>query len=162
MSALVAAQIILFGLPQKGRYMRHIIVATDGSSCADHAVDFAAALAKATGATLLVMTVGGDHSAEDVRKLARTEGSTPEALELLTNQILQQASERATRVGPPRIRVQTGWGDAAETIIETARHEHSDAIVVGRRGRGRLAGLLLGSVSQKLVTLAPCAVIVVP
>ena len=142
--------------------MRHIIVATDGSSCADRAVDIAAGLAKATGATLLVMTVGGNLSDESVRKVGRAEGSTPEALELLTNQILQLASDRATRAGAPRVRVQAGWGDAAETIIEIARHEQSDAIVVGRRGRGRLAGLLLGSVSQKLVALAPCMVVVVP
>jgi len=37
-------------------------------------------------------------------------------------------------------------GDAAEAIIEAAGREKADAIVVGRRGRGRLAGLLLGSV----------------
>jgi nucleotide-binding universal stress UspA family protein len=142
--------------------MRHITVATDGSPCADRAVDIAATLAKATGATLLVMTVGGNLSAEEVRKLAKAERSTPEALELLANQILQQASERAARAGAPCVRVHAGWGDAAETIIEAARREHSDAIVVGRRGRGRLAGLLLGSVSQKVVALAPCTVVVVP
>ncbi|MFZ1101539.1 MAG: universal stress protein [Hyphomicrobiaceae bacterium] len=33
---------------------------------------------------------------------------------------------------------------------------------MGRHGRGRLAGLLLGSVSQKIASLAPCAVILVP
>jgi len=142
--------------------MRHIMVATDGSPCADRAVDIAATLAKATGATLLIMTVGGNLTAEEVRKLARAEGGTPEALELFANQILQRASERAARVGAPSIQVQTGWGDPAETIIEAARHHQSDAVVVGRRGRGRLTGLLLGSVSQKLVTLAPCTVIVVP
>jgi len=52
--------------------------------------------------------------------------------------------------------------DPAEAIIEAARREHADAIIVGRRGRGQLAGLLLGSVSQKVVSLAPCTVIVVP
>lgn len=142
--------------------MRHIIVATDGSPCADRAGNIAATLAKATGATLLFMTVGGNLSNEEVRELARAEGSTPEALELLSNQILQQATERAAHAGAPCVRAQTGWGDSVETIIEAARHEHTDAIVVGRSGRGRLTGLLLGSVSQKLVALAPCTVIVVP
>lgn len=60
------------------------------------------------------------------------------------------------------VEVRTGWGDPAEVIIEMVRREKVDTIVVGRRGHGRLAGLLLGSVSQKLVSLAPCTVVVVP
>ncbi len=39
---------------------------------------------------------------------------------------------------------------------------HADTIVVGKRGLGTLTGLLVGSVTQKLVSLAPCTVIVVP
>jgi len=52
--------------------------------------------------------------------------------------------------------------DPARAVLEIAREKGVDAIVVGRRGRGPATGLLLGSTSQKLVTLAPCPVIVVP
>jgi len=139
-----------------------ILAAADGSECADRAIDMAATLAKATHAKLLVVTVGDNFAGEDVRKLARAEGGVAEALELISNQILQQARERALRQGAPSVEVQVAWGDPAEAIMDTARRSKAGAIVVGRRGRGRLTGLLLGSVSQKLVSLAPCPVVVVP
>jgi nucleotide-binding universal stress UspA family protein len=110
------------------------MVATDGSPCADRAVEIGVTLAKAMGATLLLTTVGGNTSLDETRKLARAEGGVPDALELTVNQILNRASERAARLGAPSV----------------------------RRGWGRFAGLLLGSLSQKLVTIAPCAAIVVP
>ena len=54
-----------------------------------------------------------------------------------------------------------GFGESAATIIDVVRRD-SITLVVGRRECGQLARLLLGSVPQKLVTLAPCIVIVVP
>jgi nucleotide-binding universal stress UspA family protein len=52
--------------------------------------------------------------------------------------------------------------DVTQSLIDLAAQTSSKMIMVGRRGRGQLTGLLLGSVSQKLVSLAPCAVVVVP
>lgn len=142
--------------------MRHILLAADGSSGADRATEVAARLVKAFGAKLSIVTVGGNVPEDEIRRLARAEGNIGDALELISNQILLQAKEQAERAGASDIRVQYGWGDPAEVIIETARREQADAIVMGRRGRGRLARLVLGSVSQKVASLAPCVVIVVP
>jgi nucleotide-binding universal stress UspA family protein len=142
--------------------MRQIMVATDGSEGGNRAVDVAAEIAKAIGGQLLIVTIGDRLSGEQMRQLARAEGNIADVIESISNQILIQARHRAERVGAPSIKIHAGRGDPAEEIIETARRENADVIVVGRRGRGRLTGLLLGSVSQKVVTLAPCVVIVVP
>ncbi len=142
--------------------MRHIMVATDGSQGADRAVDVAADFAKTLGGELSILTVGGNLSGDEMRQIARAERDLGDALDAISNQILMQSKERARRIGVSTVKVEVAWGDPAEAIIETARREQVNAIVVGRRGRGQLAGLLLGSVSQKVASLAPCIVIVVP
>jgi nucleotide-binding universal stress UspA family protein len=75
---------------------------------------------------------------------------------------IQDGRSCAEKLGATKIRLLEAAGDPAEKLIDVARREAVDLIVVGRRGRGRLAGLLLGSVSQKLASLAPCGVLVVP
>jgi nucleotide-binding universal stress UspA family protein len=142
--------------------MRNIMVATDGSGDANRAVDVAAELTKAFGGKLFIVTVAGNLSSEETRQLAGAEQNMGEVLETLSMQILTAAERRAQDLGVADTQLQIGWGDAAKSIIEIAAREVADAVVLGRRGRGRLAGLPLGSVSQKVVSLAPCTVIVVP
>lgn len=142
--------------------MRHILLATDGSSGADRAADVAAEFAKALGGKLSILTVGGNLSRYEMEELSRAPCDIGDALEVASNQILAHAEQRAGLAGVPEVQRHAGWGDPAEVIIETAQRLHADTIVVGRRGRGRLVGLVLGSVSQKVATLAPCVVIVVP
>lgn len=130
--------------------MHNILVGTDGSDGANRAIDLASELARTARGTLTIVAVGAPLLAKETEQ------------ELLEEE-LSEAEKRARRAGlkPKSIRIKSLWGDPAETLIEAIRSEKADAIVVGRRGHGRLAGLLLGSIAQKLVSLAPCAVVVV-
>jgi len=142
--------------------MRRIVVATDGSPGANRAVDAAARLAKDTHRELVILTIGGSITGAELRELASNSGDLSKTLESAAGKILGQARKRAHRIGVGNVKLRTGWGDPAETIIDTVRREKADVLVVGRRGQGRLSSLLLGSVSQKVTSLAPCVVMVVP
>jgi nucleotide-binding universal stress UspA family protein len=139
-----------------------ILVGTDGSDTADRAIDCAAKLGKGLGGRLMIVTVAGNLDAEETKQFARAEGRLGDVIEAMSSEILIRARERARKASMSDIEVHTCWGDVADSIIALAARENADMIVLGRRGRGRLAGLLLGSVSQKVVTLAPCVVAVVP
>jgi nucleotide-binding universal stress UspA family protein len=61
--------------------------------------------------------------------------------------------------GPSAKRLELG--SPAEVIVTTAEHEKVDLIVMGARGVGPLKERLLGSVSHRILTLAPCAKLIV-
>ncbi len=52
--------------------------------------------------------------------------------------------------------------DPADLMAEAAKDAGADLVVVGTRGHGRVAGMLLGSVTQSLLQVAPCPVVAVP
>ncbi len=138
-----------------------IIVATDGSPGANRAVDAAARLAKEKRCELVILTIGGSITGAELRQLASSYGDLSKTLERTTNKVLEQGAQaRAAHRGRHR--------QTADRLGRSRRNDHrgrppqADILVVGRRGRGRLSGLLLGSVSQKLASLAPCVVMVVP
>lgn len=139
----------------------HVLAATDGSDPSGRAVDLAAEIARGAGARMTIVTVEDELSSRQVRALARAEGDAGAALDAHAHGLLADAATRARSLGIPEVRTLVATGDPAEAILEAVR-ENVDLLVLGRRGRGRLSGLLLGSVSQKLVSLAPCAVVVVP
>ncbi|MBI3517151.1 MAG: universal stress protein [Proteobacteria bacterium] len=145
--------------------MKHILVATDGSDGGDRAVDYAVRLAKAYGADLLIVNVIDGYVLPDKPSLSFTQAPQAGLYELLTSlstETLAKAGDRARSAGVTMVQLESRAGDVARTIIDIAREKKADAIVIGRRGAGRLAGLLLGSVSQKLISLAPLPVTTVP
>jgi nucleotide-binding universal stress UspA family protein len=142
---------------------RNILAATDGSPGGDRAVDAAAELAKASGAALHIINVQEHPSREAVDAFKAVEGvGESDVAEVAAQGILARALHRVRDLGVRETKTMSEIGDAAQHILQAAARLKTDAIVVGKRGRGPLAALLLGSVSQKLVSLAPCKVIVVP
>jgi nucleotide-binding universal stress UspA family protein len=145
--------------------MSLILVATDGSAGADRAIDYAARRAKTEGLDLVIVNVVGGYGLPDkaMRAFTRTQGAwLREELASLSAETLNKARDRARKLGVRAIRLESRTGEVAPTIIKVARETKIDAIVVGKRGAGRVAGLLLGSVSQKLASLASIPVTVVP
>jgi nucleotide-binding universal stress UspA family protein len=145
--------------------MKRILVATDGSDGAHRAVDYAAQWAKNDGAELLIVNVIGGYGLPEKVFRAFTQAHQAwleEMLGSLSADMLTQARDRARTAGSTRILLESRSGDVAETIIEIAQEKGADVVVLGKRGAGRVAKLLLGSVSQKLVSLAPLPVMVIP
>lgn len=145
--------------------MKRILVATDGSDDANRAVDYAAALAKDTGAELVVANVIGGYGLPDeiFNQFTRAQhGWLEDMLDSASAEILNSARARVQAAGVTGVQLESRRGDAAQILLRIADEKDVDTIVVGKRGTGRVSGMLLGSVSQKLVSLAPCVVIVVP
>lgn len=135
---------------------KKIVWATDGSECADKAFAVASSLATEEDATLLAV-----HSVEYLVAKGATLAHVDEDArqEKINKQIADLA---ASGVKASSKIVDGGMTGAAHTIAEVAKDEDADVIVIGTRGHTALGGLLLGSVPQRLLHIAPCPVLVVP
>lgn len=136
---------------------QNILLAVDGSEQSMKAAYAAADLAESLGSSLIVLAafepvakILGD--AERQRAIAAHISEAEKIVEAALEVIGELPSEIVTEVieGPP-----------AEAILTVQETRGSDLIIMGARGRGRLAGLVLGSVSQKVLAHAPCPVMFV-
>ena len=89
--------------------------------------------------------------------------SNDELLDQLTklHQDIVTSAERELREAGFTTEGRVLMGDPRETLVETARNEGADLLVVGSHGRSGIAKLLMGSVASHVVTHAPCSVLVV-
>ena len=135
-----------------------ILLAVDGSEHGLHAAQVAGELARAMKAESLRIVVAYDPIPPYLG-----EPNLQQAIEarlVNANAILESAVGAVGKV-PAKINTELIEGSPAEAILEVAATRSSDVIVMGSRGRGRIAGALLGSNSQKVVSHAPCPVLIV-
>ena len=142
-----------------------ILCAVDGSRHALEAAKLAGQLAKQLGAKLTFLTVTKELKVtEEVKRYMEIEHLTGEpqyVLDEFTEQVMQEAKDAARVAGVSDAKTQVKTGQPARVIVKTAEAGGYDAIVIGGRGHGDLEGLLLGSVSHKVASLAKCTVITV-
>lgn len=135
-----------------------ILVPTDFSVHADAAVRYALELARLFNATVHFLNVVEDPLAAGAWS---SEIYTAEIAGLQMN--LVRDAERRLRGSVPAHAGTVTWevrrGPAAKQILEAARERGSDLIVMGTRGRTGLAHVVMGSVAEKVVRLAPCPVL---
>lgn len=74
---------------------------------------------------------------------------------------LRRWQEEAVRQGATRVTMALLRGDPAHEVVDLAKRDAFDLIVIGTHGRTGLKHVLLGSVAEKVVRLAPCPVLVV-
>ncbi len=146
--------------------MKNILVALDGSEPASRALALAADLAVRYGATLHLVHVMPRPTvvSDELKEFARTEGvDLPVAVEMsgAGQSIIAAGRAVAAGKGVRGVTVEVLSGDAAERLLEYARVQAIDLIALGRRGVGQIRGLLMGSVSSKINSLAECPVLTV-
>ncbi len=136
----------------------HMLCATDVSDNGDHALDYAARIAGEEGAELhIVHVVERLAIGRAAGQLARVD--EPERYDELQH-CASEISARGikTTLHKPYANV----GDVADCVSQIARDNDVDLIVVGTRGHSALVGAVLGSVTQRLLHVAPCPVLAVP
>lgn len=146
--------------------MRDILVALDGSASANRALELAADVALRYGAALhLVHVMLRPVASEELREFARIERvELPTAVEMSSpgQAIVAAGAAVAAAKGVQRLTTEVLTGDPTEELLEYAREQGIDLMVVGRRGLGQIRGLLMGSVSWKINSMAECPVLTVP
>ncbi len=140
-----------------------ILCCVDGSEHALRAAEHACALAEKFGATLTLMTVAKElKPSESVKRFLELEhlsGEPQYVLDEYTESIMEKAKDVAAATGLRGVKTEIKTGNPARTILEYAERKKVDTIVLGRRGMGDVEGILLGSVSHKVASLAKCTVV---
>lgn len=143
--------------------MGTVVVGVDGSPGSELALRFAVQEARQRGARLRVVTAwhmpamvnGGGFAPVSVYPIAPAEFEES-AMKGLENSLAALADE----VAGLDVEQVIEQGQASEVLVEQA--EGAELLVVGTRGHGGFAGLLLGSVSQQCTHHAHCPVVIVP
>lgn len=128
--------------------------------------------AKVEGRNILIATDGSQYSnaaAAEAVKIAKTCGSSLVAVSAVFPDVdissaeenVKSVKDLADRYNGVKVETLTPAGRPYEVIVETAKDKNIDLIILGSHGRTGLKRLLMGSVAERVIGHAECAVLVV-
>ncbi len=135
-----------------------ILLAVDGSEHGLHAAQVAGDLARAVKAQELRLVVAYDPIPPYIGE-PNLQHIIDERLKE-SQEILKKATDAIGKISG-EINTEMLEGSPAEAIVNVATTRQSNVIVMGARGLGRIAAAVLGSNSVKVVSHAPCPVLIV-
>ncbi len=147
---------------------QRILVPTDFSDCSHAACDLAVKLATTYGATIELLHVDEPPAWQGfvIPELAvsmqnGTSTSLHEFVQTRARRALGHLVEKLQQAGVGQVQQRMAAGDASRVILEVAREDHCDLIVMGTHGRKGFERLVMGSVAERVVRQADCPVLTV-
>lgn len=135
----------------------HILVANDGSPGGMRALTAAIRIAKGRGNRLHMVAV------EELPRFATSIDEVVEDKDEADHRFAALAEHAVAEARAQRVHLETHLlaGHAVRAIVDLIAREHYDLLVVGYMGHSALYNRIIGSTTDRLVELAPCAVLVV-
>jgi universal stress protein A len=133
--------------------LKKILAPTDFSDLSVRGVHYACQLAKDVGAEVTILNV------VIVDESGINKGEMEEHKQRLEEFVAKNVADVGANL---RIRKVIDAGQPYRTIVDWAENERIDLIVMSSHGRSGLSRMLIGSVTDKVLRMAPCPVLVVP
>jgi len=145
---------------------RNILIATDGSALAEKAVTHGLDLAKAVGAKVTALIVEAPFNVfsvpeSKIRQMSEAFAQHATAVKQHAGKVLGDIAATAGKAGIACDTVQVEHEQPYQAIIDTAKGKGCDAIVMASHGRSGISAMLLGSVTNKVLTHTDIPVVVV-
>ena len=141
--------------------LRRILVAVDFTDHSRQAMAHAAGLAEVFGSEVILCHVVESPSLLEKLPPMGEEYFPPNLGTLHEEQARKQCEALAKEFGLNSARIEIPMGRPFVKLVQLAREEDVDLIVLGTHGHGAVAHMLLGSVAERVVQKAPCPVLTV-
>ena len=142
---------------------KNILIATDGSELAEHAVTNGLSLAKSVGANVFVIIVEAPFMFNVPESRVQMQDAFAKQAEQVRKHaasVLNRALAAAKLAGVPCDTIQVEDEQPDQAIIAAAKEKGCDLIVMASHGRSGLSAAMLGSVTHKVLTHTDTSVLV--